>query len=92
MPVEIQMTRTEDGPDAGRVATAIDDNLGYLVNRTARLMGQMFSRRLERHGVALAQWAILLFLCAGRPDPARAEPHGGHRAADGRAHHRPHGP
>ena len=43
MPVEIQMTRTEDGPDAGRVAYAIDDNLGYLVNRTARLMGQMFS-------------------------------------------------
>lgn len=64
MPVEIQMTRAEDGPDAGRVAYAIDDNLGYLVNRTARLMGQMFSRRLERHGVALAQWAILLFLYA----------------------------
>jgi DNA-binding MarR family transcriptional regulator len=42
----------------------IDDNLGYLLNRAARLIGQMFSRRLERHGVALAQWAILLFLYA----------------------------
>jgi DNA-binding MarR family transcriptional regulator len=64
MPVEVRMTRAEDQGDAGRVAYAIDDNLGYLVNRTARLMGQMFSRRLERHGVALAQWAILLFLYA----------------------------
>jgi DNA-binding MarR family transcriptional regulator len=64
MPVEVRMTRTEDQPDAGQIAYAIDDNLGYLVNRTARLMGQMFSRRLERHGVALAQWAILLFLYA----------------------------
>jgi DNA-binding MarR family transcriptional regulator len=64
MPVEVRMTHTEDRSDAGQVAYAIDDNLGYLVNRTARLMGQMFSRRLERHGVALAQWAILLFLYA----------------------------
>jgi DNA-binding MarR family transcriptional regulator len=43
---------------------ASEDNLGYLVNRVARLMAQMFSRRLQRHGVALAQWAILLFLYA----------------------------
>jgi DNA-binding MarR family transcriptional regulator len=58
---EIQMTCTE--ADAGEAAY-YDDNLGYLVNRTARLMAQMFSRRLQRHGVALAQWAILLFLYA----------------------------
>lgn len=61
---EIRMTRTEGQAEAGEAAYAIDDNLGYLVNRTARLMAQMFSRRLERHGVALAQWAILLFLYA----------------------------
>jgi DNA-binding MarR family transcriptional regulator len=42
----------------------VDDNLGYLVNRAARLLAQMFSRRLRRHDVALAQWAILLFLYA----------------------------
>src|SRR5215207_2537002 len=41
---------------------AVDDNLGYLINRAARLIAHMFSRRLEPHGVALAQWAILLFL------------------------------
>jgi DNA-binding MarR family transcriptional regulator len=50
--------------DADDVVYAIDDNLGYLVNRAARLMAQMFSRRLQHHGVALAQWAILLFLYA----------------------------
>ena len=61
---EILMTRTEAQADAGEAAYYIDDNLGYLVNRTARLMAQMFSRRLQRHGVALAQWAILLFLYA----------------------------
>ena len=60
MAIEIRMTRGE----AGEGAYAVDDNLGYLANRTARLMAQMFSRRLQRHGVALAQWAILLFLYA----------------------------
>ena len=64
MPVEVRMHRAEAQADAGPVAYAIDDNLGYLVNRAARLVGQMFSRRLEGHGVALAQWAILLFLYA----------------------------
>jgi DNA-binding MarR family transcriptional regulator len=59
---EIQMTQMEADP--GEATYYIDDNLGYLVNRTARLMAQMFSRRLQRHGVALAQWAILLFLYA----------------------------
>jgi DNA-binding MarR family transcriptional regulator len=53
---------TEAG--AGEVVYAIEDNLGYLVNRTARLMAQLMSRRLQHHGVALAQWAILLFLYA----------------------------
>jgi DNA-binding MarR family transcriptional regulator len=64
---KIQMTRSEataEAADAGEAPYAIDDNLGYLVNRAARLMAQMFSRRLQRHGVALAQWAILLFLYA----------------------------
>jgi DNA-binding MarR family transcriptional regulator len=61
---EIRMTRTEAGGEADQGVYAIDDNLGYLVNRAARLMEQMFSRRLRRHDVALAQWAILLFLYA----------------------------
>jgi len=64
MPPEIRMTRADAQADAGEASYAIDDNLGYLVNRTARLIAQMHSRRLQRHGVALAQWAILLFLYA----------------------------
>ena len=62
---QIRMTRREAHADAGEAAYAVDDNLGYLLNRAARLIAQMFSRRLRRHGVALAQWAILLFLYAG---------------------------
>jgi DNA-binding MarR family transcriptional regulator len=49
---------------AGEVVYSIEDNLGYLVNRAARLMAHLMSRRLQHHGVALAQWAILLFLYA----------------------------
>ena len=61
---QIHITRTQTRGEAGEATYGIDDNLGYLVNRAARLMAQMFSRRLRRHGVALAQWAILLFLYA----------------------------
>jgi DNA-binding MarR family transcriptional regulator len=60
----IRVTHTRADGEAGEAAYAIDDNLGYLVNRAARLLAQLFSRRLQRHGVALAQWAILLFLYA----------------------------
>jgi DNA-binding MarR family transcriptional regulator len=62
MATQIRMTRAEDQAEPGEAVYAIDDNLGYLINRTARLIAHMFSRRLQRHGVALAQWAILLFL------------------------------
>lgn len=59
---EVRMTRAEAEGDAQTYA--IDDNLGYLVNRAARLIAGLFSRRLQRHGVQLGQWAILLFLYA----------------------------
>jgi len=64
MAIQIRMSRAEGQAEPGEAVYAIDDNLGYLVNRTARLMAQMFSRRLQAHGVALAQWAILLLLYA----------------------------
>jgi DNA-binding MarR family transcriptional regulator len=64
MAAEIRMTRAEAEAGTDQATYAVDDNLGYLVNRAARLMAQRFSRRLQRHGVALAQWAILLFLYA----------------------------
>ena len=39
-----------------------DDSLGYLVNRAARLMAAALGRRLAPYGVAIGQWAVLLFL------------------------------
>jgi DNA-binding MarR family transcriptional regulator len=62
MATQIRMTRADAQTDPDDPVYAIEDNLGYLINRSARLIAQMFSRRLQRHGVALAQWAILLFL------------------------------
>lgn len=39
-----------------------EDSLGYHVNRAARLMRQALGQRLAEHGVAIGQWAVLLFL------------------------------
>jgi DNA-binding MarR family transcriptional regulator len=55
--------RSASGVESGDPRTyVVQENLGYLLNRSARLMAQMFANRLEQHGVALGQWAILLFL------------------------------
>jgi DNA-binding MarR family transcriptional regulator len=59
---QIRVRRAEAGD--GEATYAIEDNLGYLVNRTARLIAQLFAERLRQHDVALGQWAILLFLYA----------------------------
>jgi DNA-binding MarR family transcriptional regulator len=42
----------------------IEDSLGYLVNRTARLMAHELAERIRPAGVAIGQWAVLLFLWA----------------------------
>src|SRR5438552_16797545 len=42
----------------------IEDSLGYLVNRTARLMADELAERIRPAGVAIGQWAVLLFLWA----------------------------
>lgn len=39
-----------------------EENLGYLVNRAARLLSQRLARRIAPQGVSVAQWAVLLFL------------------------------
>jgi DNA-binding MarR family transcriptional regulator len=50
-------------PDhSGHVVQETEQNLGYLVNRAARLMAQSMGQRLRRHGILLGQWAVLLFL------------------------------
>jgi DNA-binding MarR family transcriptional regulator len=42
----------------------IEDSLGYLVNRAARLMAHELADRLRPAGVGIGQWAVLLFLWA----------------------------
>lgn len=51
-------------PTSGSGAFAIEDSLGYLVNRTARLMAHELAERLRPAGVAIGQWAVLIFLWA----------------------------
>jgi DNA-binding MarR family transcriptional regulator len=40
----------------------IDESLGYLVNRLARLMAQQLADELRPVGIGIGQWAVLLFL------------------------------
>jgi DNA-binding MarR family transcriptional regulator len=42
----------------------IEDSLGYLVNRAARLIAHELAERIRPAGVAIGQWAVLLFLWA----------------------------
>jgi DNA-binding MarR family transcriptional regulator len=42
----------------------IEDSLGYLVNRVARLMAHDLADELRPAGVGIGQWAVLLFLWA----------------------------
>lgn len=43
----------------------IEDSLGYLVNRAARVMAQQLADELRPSGVAIGQWAVLMHLWAG---------------------------
>jgi DNA-binding MarR family transcriptional regulator len=49
-----------------------EDSLGYQMNRAARAMAAALGRRLERHGVSIGQWAVLVFLYQ-RDGPSQAE-------------------
>jgi hypothetical protein len=49
-------------PASGSETFAIEDSLGYLLNRTARLIANELAERLRPAGVAIGQWAVLLFL------------------------------
>jgi len=50
--------------ESGSETFAIEDSLGYLLNRTARLMANELAERLRPAGVAIGQWSVLLFLWA----------------------------
>jgi DNA-binding MarR family transcriptional regulator len=53
-------------------AFVIEESLGYLVNRAARVMAHDLADRLRPFGIGIGQWAILLFLWA-REGPTQAE-------------------
>jgi DNA-binding MarR family transcriptional regulator len=40
----------------------IEESLGYLVNRAARLMAHQLAEELRPAGVGVGQWAVLMFL------------------------------
>jgi len=40
----------------------IEDSLGYLVNRAARMMAHQLAEELRPAGVGIGQWAVLMFL------------------------------
>ena len=42
----------------------IEESLGYLVNRAARLFAHQLADRLRPHGIGIGQWAVLMFLWA----------------------------
>jgi DNA-binding MarR family transcriptional regulator len=59
----VRERRSAAGADASR-EFAIQDSLGYLVNRAARLMARQLADMLRPAGVAIGQWAVLMFLWA----------------------------
>jgi DNA-binding MarR family transcriptional regulator len=58
-------TDGDSGAEAETPAFVIDESLGYLVNRAARLMAAELAERLRPAGIGIGQWAIMLLLWAG---------------------------
>lgn len=54
----------DPSPDPPANDFVLEDSLGYLVNRAARLMAANLSEELRPVGVAIGQWAALLVLWA----------------------------
>jgi DNA-binding MarR family transcriptional regulator len=40
----------------------IEDSLGYLMNRAARMMAHQLAEQIRPAGVGIGQWAVLMFL------------------------------
>lgn len=57
-------TDGDSGAEAGTPAFVIEESLGYLVNRAARMMAGELAERLRPAGVGIGQWAIMLLLWA----------------------------
>jgi MarR family transcriptional regulator, organic hydroperoxide resistance regulator len=62
-------TRGRDDGDVSESTAAagefvIEDSLGYLVNRVARSIAHQLAEEIRPAGVAIGQWAVLLYLWA----------------------------
>lgn len=53
-----------DGDTAATGEFVIEDSLGYLVNRVARSIAHQLAEEIRPAGVAIGQWAVLMFLWA----------------------------
>src|SRR5262245_34555523 len=64
----VTLGRSDEPSGAGAASQAtefvVDESLGYLVNRAARLMAHELADALRPTGIGIGQWAILLFLWA----------------------------
>ena len=52
------------GDTAGPGKFVIENSLGYLVNRVARSIAHQLAEEIRPEGVAIGQWAVLMFLWA----------------------------
>ena len=52
------------GDSAAPAEFVIEDSLGYLVNRVARSIAHQLAEEIRPAGVAIGQWAVLMFLWA----------------------------
>ena len=54
----------EPAVKSSRQEFVIEDSLGYLVNRAARSLAHQLAEEMRPAGVAIGQWAVLMFLWA----------------------------
>lgn len=57
-------TDGDSGAELRTPSFVIEESLGYLVNRAARLMAGELAERLRPAGIGIGQWAIMLLLWA----------------------------
>src|SRR5258706_12237732 len=56
------MSETDPAVASPAQEFVIEDSLGYLVNRAARELARQLAEELRPAGVAIGQWAVLMFL------------------------------
>jgi DNA-binding MarR family transcriptional regulator len=62
---DVRVARAANGEGTDERPTfIIEESLGYLVNRAARLMAHELAERIRPAGIGIGTWAVLLFLWA----------------------------